>query len=450
MSMPIPVIPIRKLSSQESTNPADAAILGFAPQAWIQVYRTVGPIFHVEEIGRTFLCGPEANAAAWRRPDDWSYSRAVVGEVFQSQLGQDYITGSDGAIHRRQRKLLRPVFTGEPLVRHLSIAANLLQNRFADLALKEDSVDLHSELIQLYTLAFNRTMVDSGATDDMIQSIARFEEVLVRGGGLAAEERVAWYTRPAYVELRERVLGHFRRVVRDRLAGLKVGDNLDLLIKAMQNESEQEPCFDELVRDAYLMQAGGAGNIAMMFCNVLSILVREPEWLKRIAQELSSLDVSTFAREGMKGFPFMRAVMLEGERRYAPTPIMPKVATHDLDFLGYHIPEGVEVLHVFSLVNFLEENYLEPMRFDPDRWMGENRKKPAAFGGGEHMCLGIDVARLYLFLSLAMFLQEFTVVDRQVPKMVRVDTGEDRSPERLSYLVRIKRTAEPRDVDVAE
>ncbi len=442
MPIPIPVVPISELAGTKFAEPADAAILGFAPQAWIGAYRSFGPVFHVAEMGRTFLCGPAANAAAWRRPDDWSYARSTVGEVFQSQLGEDYITGSDGAVHRRQRKLLRPVFTGEPLGRHLSMAATLLRDRFAELAQQDRRVDLHNELILLYTLAFNRTMVDSGATNDMIQNIALFEEAMVRGGGLAPAERAAWYARPNYVELREHVLDHFRQVVRDRLAGLRVGDNLDLLIETMPKETGQEPCFEELVRDAYLMQAGGAGNIATMFCHFVSALVQAPEWLNRIAQEIASLEIAAFAREGMKGFPFTRAVMLEGERRFAPTPIMPKVATHDLDFLGYHIPAGLEVLHVFSLVNFLEENYAEPMKFDPDRWMNDDRKKPAAFGGGEHMCLGIDVARLYLFLSLAMFLKEFTVVDPQGPKMVRVDTGEDRSPERLSYMVQITRRAE--------
>ena len=437
MASPVPVVSVSQLTAAVSAGSEGAAILGFAPSAWIQLLRAVGPVFHVEELGRTFLCGPEANALAWRRPDDWSYARSTVGEVFQSQLGQDYITGTDGAIHRRQRKLLRPVFTGEPLVRHISTATGLLRSRFTDLARQAASVDLHSELILLYTLVFNRTMVNSAATDDMIQSIARFEEAMVLGGSLTPPERASWYTRPAYVELRERVLDHFRGVVRDRLDGLKVGDNLDLLIGAMQSESEQAPCFDELVRDAYLMQAGGAGNIATLFCNVLAALIKNRDWLRRIQQEISTFDVGSFASDGMKTLTFTRAVMLEGERRFAPTPLMPKMATRDLDFLGYHIPEGLEVLHVFSLVNFLEENYAEPMCFDPDRWLDGNLRKPAAFGGGEHMCLGIDVARLYIFLSLVTLLKEFTVTDEQAPKMILVEADELGSPQRLSYPLRI-------------
>ena len=445
MTNAIPVVSSNRLERSERPGRIDGAILGFTPESWLQLAAQVGPVFHVEELGRTCLCGADANAAAWRHPDDWSYARSTVGEVFQSQLGRDYITGSDGAVHRHQRKLLRPVFTGPALTQHVVTGAEILRAGFTTLADAAQHIDLHSEMILRYTLAFNRTMVDSDADDDLIRGITRFEEALVLGGSLPPSERAAWYARPAYVALRETVLGHFRSVVLARLAGQRKGDNLDLLIAAMRPASASgldasELDIDELVRDAYLMQAGGAGNIASLFCNLLAVLHSQPAWLQRSRQECATFDAGRFAHEGMSGFPFMRAIMLEGERRFAPTPIMPKVATRDLEFLGYRIPQGLEVLHVFGLVNFIESIYPDPMRFDPERWLGVTPKRPVAFGGGEHMCLGIDVARIYGFLSLATFLREFTIAEGELPGMIPVESQESGSPERVGYRVRIAAT----------
>lgn len=445
MASPIPDVSVSLLEPGNSADPASGTILGFTPASWIRVYQHTGPVFRLAETGLVCLCGPEANAAAWRTPDDWSYAASRTGSVFISQLGTDYITASDGDIHRRQRKLLRPAVTRDTLARHMPVIADALLRGYGAMADGGVPVDLHAELIVVFTRAFNRTTVVSGADDTMIDAIARFEEEMIRGGALEASARVAWYARPAYRALRERVLGHFRTLVRARLAkhaaGLDavVDDSLDLIIRAMPSAEAAEGAFDELVRDAYLLQAGGAGNIASMVCNLLSALIRRPDLLHSLEEELAGVGIETLAAQGLRDMPLMTALLQETERRFAPTPLMPKVAARDLDFLGVAIPCGLEVLHLFGVANFLPEHYPEPMRFEPARWMTGKIRKPVAFGGGEHMCLGIDIARVCLLLGVVTVLRSFSVREVALPVYRRCDPEDAESPMRVAWDVHISR-----------
>jgi cytochrome P450 len=444
---PIPEVSIQRMQPGDMADPRAGTLFGFTPDSWVRLYRDVGPVFRFAETGLTFLCGPEANAAAWKTPDDWSYAASRTGAMFISQFGADYITASDGDVHRRQRKLLRPAISRDALGRHVQGMLAELDGAFSELAAHGSEVDLHDALIVVYTRAFNRSTVVSGADAAMIDAIARFEEEMILGGSLHGAEQAAWYARPSYLALRAHVLGHFRRLVLRRLGGARADDSLDLVIDLMRTQGalsavHADAELEELTRHAYLLQAGGAGNIASMVCNLLAELVLNPDWLRAVEAEVR-IDPQVLAVRGVQDMPLLSALLQEAERRLAPTPIMPKVARRDLDFLGVAIPRGLEVLHLFGVANFLPEAYPEPMRFDPLRWQGGKARKPVAFGGGEHMCLGIDVARLYLLLSVVALLRSFRLECSGLPQYRRVDEGDPGSPLRLGWQVRIS----PRDAD---
>lgn len=437
MTKAIPEVSLQTMARGDVANPRAGALLGFTPESWIRLYREVGPVFRFAESGATFLCGPEANAAAWKSPDDWSYAQSTTGNLFITQLGVDYITASDGDTHRRQRKLLRPTISREALARHVPRIAAELHRTFEALAAGGVPFDLHSVLITTFTRVLNLTTVVSNASPGMIESIAQFEEELILGGALDDAARAQWYARASYLALRTTVLQHFRRVVTRRLAGERAGDSLDLLIRAMPGPLTSVSTVDELTRHAYLLQAGGAGNIATMACNLLAELTLQPNWLPMLEAE-SSVDVQVFASRGVQDTPMLAAVLLEAERRFAPTPAMPKVATADLDFLGVAIPCGCEVVHAFGVVNYLPEQFPDPLRFDPSRWFDRKSRKPAAFGGGEHMCLGIDVARVFLLLLLVTLLRSFRLVTDALPYYRRSDETNPNAPRRLAWQVRIR------------
>ncbi len=411
-----------------------STLLGFTTQSWVAAYRRLGPVFRIKENGWVFACGEEMSREMWKHGDDWGYADTGLGHIFQSEIGPGYITASDGDLHRYQRRLLRPLFNGEPIHRHLGTIAQVLAEGFA--ALQGQQLDLHETLIFLYTKGLNRTMVQSGASDQLILRFARFEEEFIRGALLQGEQRQAWYQRPDYIALRTEVLGFFRGLIKQRLAGTSTGDNLDRLLAAMKQQNNGVLDEDEILRDAYLMQAGGAGNMAALCCTLLWLLLNNEQWHQQMRAEFQTLLPQQMMKSGISGLPFTRDFLLETERLFPVTPGVPKLALRDVELGGYAIAAGTEVLHFFVLAHFLDENHAQPFVFRPERWRESKLLRPHAFGGGEHVCIGQNLSYLFIVMTLQLLIGDYQVQAASGPYLKPVG-GVAGAPLRTAFDLRL-------------
>ena len=406
MSLPIPTLSLDELQEKDASDLVTPGIMGYSAASWVDAHRKLGPLFKIKELGSIALCGNDMSKLMWSQPELWSYSQTPLGEAFISQLGEGYITASDGDYHLRQRRLMRPYFAGESIQRHYPVIEVLLQEGLAQIT--GDDIDLHLELIYLFTLLLNRTMVVTDASWEQVKEFAQFEEEFIRGAQLRGQNRQDWYQRPQYQQLKSRVFGYFTALVKRRLDGETMEDNLDDLIAAMNNK-EGKASLPELVRDAYLMQAGGAGNIASLICSLLWALDQQPHWRTQVANELRDFDPATLAKKGMNGLKATRAVILETERLFPTTSLLPKRATCDIDLMDYRIPKNTDVLHIFGLSHFLEEEYEQPYEFMPQRWLEGKPSRPNAFGGGVHTCIGMNLSYLYMLFFLKALLPNYSL-----------------------------------------
>ena len=64
---------------------------------------------------------------------------------------------------------------------------------------------------------------------------------------------------------------------------------------------------------------------------------------------------------------------------------------------------------MLSLMHFDESIYEEPFQFKPQRWLEHNypRQAHGTFGGGSHVCLGMNVARIQMPITLGFLLSKF-------------------------------------------
>ncbi|TGD74646.1 cytochrome P450 [Mangrovimicrobium sediminis] len=430
---PLPQLDLASLQADLSGDLTRPTLLGFTAQSWLRAQRELGPVFAVPAMNTAVLAGRDASRSAWRNPQDWSYAQTGLGQAFRAQLGEGYITASDGDAHWEQRRVLQPLFNSDNIQRHAPVVATLLAQGLQ--ASSGQPVELHDTLVLLFTRILNHSMVRTGASDAQIQSFARFEEEFIRGA--TAADSAAWYARPAYRQLHDEVFSFFRALVQARLAGERGDDNLDLLVDALRKRGA-EPDLDELVRDAYLMQAGGAGNIASLCCSLLWALLQHPEWLQRVREELASFDPAQLARSGMQGLTATRAAILETERRYPVTPGMPKLALNDVVVQGRRVPAGSQVFHLFTLEHFLEEDYPEPFDYRPQRWLDGKPPRPNAFGGGRHMCIGMNLAYLHLLQTLALLLKDYEIDAGQGPRLAPIEPDNPDSPSRMVFEVSLR------------
>ena len=96
--------------------------------------------------------------------------------------------------------------------------------------------------------------------------------------------------------------------------------------------------------------------------------------------------------------------------------VSPREAARDLDVGGFTIGRGTLVLWSAHLVGRDPDVWSEPLRFDPDRFVGMTDAQQAAadaawvpFGGGRRGCVGAALARMELTLLMSRFAQRLDV-----------------------------------------
>jgi hypothetical protein len=108
-------------------------------------------------------------------------------------------------------------------------------------------------------------------------------------------------------------------------------------------------------------------------------------------------------------FPKLRATVLEGERLHPGSTFLKRRPARDLAFAGHTLAAGAPVLQAHTLPHFLPEYYADPLAFRPRRWLEgpPPRKALADFGGGPHICIGMNLTRVQVPVVLAEILRRY-------------------------------------------
>jgi cytochrome P450 len=135
---------------------------------------------------------------------------------------------------------------------------------------------------------------------------------------------------------------------------------------------------------ALLLLAAGSGTTWKQMGITIATLLQRPELLAAIREDRKLLKPA-----------------IEESLRWMPTdPMFSRYVTRDTEFHGVRLPEGA-VLHLC-----LGSANRDPARWDqPNEYDIYRRVRPSfAFGGGEHVCLGMHVARAEISTAIGALL----------------------------------------------
>ncbi len=389
---------------------------GYTAESLLNAYRKAGPVFTTEFRDEIFviLAGLEANELAWRTPDSWSYQEAVA--VFREELSELHLTQLDREPHRRKRRLLNKGFKNSAIMSGMGATAAAIESGLERLVGKE--VELHHELMKIFTWAQASTSVKENFTDTEIEQMVDFEEGFIGALFMKQHERAFVYNRASYLEVKTEVLTRLHEIVKDRLSREEPIDLLDEIIQQKTSATLEPLSEEELIYDCYLMLIAGTGNTSKLTAYLLDALARHPDWTAKLREEIGDFHPSKFA-EGMKLFPLLKATIMETERMFPAAPVLPRVPAEDIEFLGYPIAAGTRCLHLASLMHFDDNVYEEPFAFKPQRWLDHDYPKSAhgTFGGGSHTCLGMNVSRLQIPLTIAYLVSGYDFEVTKGPRM---------------------------------
>ena len=93
---------------------------------------------------------------------------------------------------------------------------------------------------------------------------------------------------------------------------------------------------------------------------------------------------------------------------------LPRVARQDDEMQGYFIPKGTNFI-IAQYFTFRHPDFWDrPEEFDPDRFLPEKQKQRHKFaffpfGGGQHVCIGKNLALMEAITILATPIQRFEI-----------------------------------------
>lgn len=334
--------------------------------------------------------------------DDLGNIQPNLSRIF----GPGSVFALEGPEHRRRRKLLTPPFHGK--------------------AMKN-----YEKIVEEETLRESQTWT-SGEEFETLEPMMRITlNIILRaifgadGTQLETLQRIIppWVTlgsRLAVVPTPTRNLGPWTPWARLTAYRSEYNGVVDTLIE----QARRDPAFDDrtdvlalLLRSTY--EDGTPMSRSEIGDELLTLLAAGHEttastlaWsFERISRHPAVL-AELVAEAGTDGNEFRQAVILEVQRNRTVIDFAGRhVLAPSFDLGEWRIPQGYSVSVAIGQVHCSDEDFPDPERFDPQRFMGKRPNTFAwvPFGGGTRRCVGAAFATMEMDVVLRTVLRQFVI-----------------------------------------
>eukprot|EP00887_Chlorella_sp_A99_P004562 scaffold84.g4562.t1 len=419
------------------------------PEAMLRFSQTYGPVAR--------FANPAAlNAAAgWlfvNSPDDVqhicatntrNYAERYLPDIYLLVTHEKGLLGSSGDYNRRHRRLCAPPFRSPAVLQRASHVANTFCQRAAtggpfltNVAVQTQRLTL--DVVGLTAFSHNFQQCDQIARDlegTAVPAASDQDRLLWAVNAFGQVLAEVFITPMPLLRLMDalgfkqlRTLHEAMGVMRDSMLGviaerrrelaavgaggtpeeeLPARDVLDILLQAKDDDGV--PMTDqELWEDVHDVMGAGHETTATTAAAAVYCVSSHPEVEARLLAELDSvLGGRPPTYEDLEQLPYLQAVM----RLHPAIPIFPrKASATDRLPSGHRVLEGDVVFMSSYALHRAPELWEDPLRFDPDRFLGEreaalHRFQFLPFGAGPRMCLGSMFAEMSVSLMTATLLQ---------------------------------------------
>jgi cytochrome P450 len=277
---------------------------------------------------------------------------------------------TEGDYHRRIRSLVSRAFTPRSVEALRGQAAQMAATAVASV---QGGGDLVAACSALATRLICRLL---GVPDEDVEVFRQWAEDLSPVFYVMTPEQVAAATQ-AITELQNYVDELTTRRAKEP------GSDLVTALHAAEADGERLSHTETVNMIANLLVAGHDTAGSQIPC---SILVALQNFQQLTGVHFDDARLSSATAETMRMEPSI--------------PLIPRSATEPIDLHGASIPAGSMVFLCIAAACRDETAWLEPNRFDPDRFTRPEQGKLLNFGAGTHYCLGTALVKIAVEESL--------------------------------------------------
>jgi len=350
------------------------------------------------------------------RPEKFHKAR-LVKRAFGPFAGEGLVT-SDGALWKRQRKLIQPAFHHHQLVAYADMMvahATRMIDSFEDREVR----DIGAEMTKL-TLGIVVKSLFGADLSREVSEISRSMLAILD----AANQRLSSVLRiPSWIptgrNLRERralteLDAMLQVLIRTRRASTEGRDDLLSVLLAAVDEGSGARMSEKQLRDEMMtLFLAGHETTASALTWTLYLLSRYPDVEAKLVDELQRVLAGRVpSASDLPKLPYIEMVIREALRLYPPAPGLAREPIEDVTLGGYDVPKGSLVSANTYAIQRDGRFFADPERYDPERFApGWEERIPRyaylPFGGGPRACIGSGFAMMEARLILATVAQSY-------------------------------------------
>ncbi len=342
-------------------------------------------------------------------------------------LGQGMVT-ADGDVWQRQRDVARPAFHQREIQSFgpaISASIEDLVERWSGLAVREEPVDVHREMMHLALRVAGRALFGVDLAEEAIEASDVLNVIMAAGqqcirNMIALPMLIPTPNNLRISRSRRALEGMIDRIIERRQTqggAIDPEDEPDLFGRILDDHGALDPkrrrrqFYDE----AITLLLAGHETTASALAFALHLLARHPEATGKLRDEARAVLGGRVAEiTDLPRLPFTRMVLDEALRLYPPAWIMDRNAVEDDEIGGYPIPKGSLVVMSAYVTHHHPGFWPDPARFDPHRFEKNevaNRPRHAyfPFSFGPRVCIGASFAISEAVMVLASLAPRFDV-----------------------------------------
>lgn len=386
----------------------DAAYAKNPTRLFIEPYRNLGPVFRCRFFGgdQVAMGGADVNRFVWKHRELWDYYN--TNRIFREQFSERYLNVLQDDEYAAKRRRINQGFKPGMLLSHTPAMTDVVFQEIEKL--DGEPTDFRLFCMSLVIMMTSRVLLQEDLPPGMDRTMAISNKEMLKASSLGWK-RWLWYLYPPRRSRRREIFGYLNDVLdRREKQAVERDDILSLVLAGHPEDAPPIPRY-ELVHDLSQLFMAGSTTSSMIIAWSLIECTRRPEWRESLQEELDRWDPSAF--DSMTKYPKLRATTLEIERLRPGVPVFPRIARQDFEWEGRQIKQGESVLHLHTLCHFLEEHYDAPFEFRPERFIEDpslpSRDVHGTYGGGQHVCAGINLARIAPVVVIATVFNHYDI-----------------------------------------
>jgi len=357
------------------------------PYPWYAALRAHAPV-HALEGGGVFLSRYDDALAVYRDPHASSDKKAEFRpKLGDSPLYEHHTTSlvfNDPPLHTRVRRILMGALNQKAIARMEGDVVRLVDRLLGEMA-AQGSINFIDDFAAQIPIEVIGNLLD----------IPHAERGPLRGWSVAILSGLEPRLTPQMLEAGNRAVTDFIAYLKGLIEARRTnpGDfESDVLTRLIQGEKDGEKLSDkELYHQCIFLLNAGPETTTNLIGNGMWLLLNNPGELARLRAD-----------------PALVLPAIEEMLRYdGPIQLNNRRLTAPLTLSGKTLPAGTLITIGIGAANHDPAQFPDPERFD----VGRKPNRHVAFGQGDHVCVGMNVARMEGRIALGRLLARFPRIE---------------------------------------